>query len=233
MLEEDARGRGGLYTWADLVSKVQASDGQLRIALKSLQAVEIDNYWRIVDEKFMQGLLEVLLLNVVQHDWDLQALPEADVVQILRSDGYSSQIARHCLASYGKEVEINTHDQGTKFWGFDERKVCLHYAKQLLQAATKWRLGDFLEAWKNNTPAGVIPSLEMLKGEVLVENLGPDSWIKLYSMSSLPTKPAERFSALFKERTKWEWDDLDPYLRCGSSFLTSFCSSVKRVDVAN
>lgn len=168
MLEEDERGRSGLYSIEDLVNQVQASSGQIKAALESMQAVEIEGFWRIVDEKFMQGLLEVILLSAVQHDWNLKLLPEPEVVQTIRNDGYSSRITKHCLACYGKEVETNVQEPDMRRWELDESKICLHYAKQLLRAASKWRLEDFLDAWKNNIPTGIQPTLEMLKGEVLV-----------------------------------------------------------------
>lgn len=213
MLEEDDRRRAGLYSMDDLASRVQASHGQIKAALESMQAVEIDGFWRIVDAIFMQGLLEVILLSAVQHDWDLRLLEEPEVVQTVQNDGYSPKIIKHCLACYGKEVETNVQEPDMRRWELEVSKICLHYAKQLLRAGSKWRLEDFVNAWKNNIPTGLQPGLEMLKGEVLVERVGGDSWLRLYSVSTLPSKPAERFSALFKEKSKWEWDDLEPYLR--------------------
>lgn len=212
MLEDDDRGRVGLYSMDDLISRVQASHGQIKAALETMQAVELGGFWRIVDEKFMQGLLEVILLSAVQHDWNLKLLEEPEVVQTVRKDGFSPKIIKHCLACYGKEVETNVHEPDMRRWELEESKVCLHYAKQLLRAASKWRLEDFVDAWKNNIPTGIQPELEMLKGEVLIERIGGNSWLRLYSVSTLPSKPAERFSVLFKEKSKWEWDDLEPYL---------------------
>lgn len=110
-------------------------------------------------------------------------------------------------------MDTNAQESDLRRWDLDENKICIHYAKQLLRASSKWRLGDFEEAWKNNIPTGIQPSLEMLKGEVLIEKIAGDSWLRLYSASSLPSKPAERFSALFKEKLKWEWNDLEPFLR--------------------
>ena len=74
MLEEDSRGEQGLYSLDELVSRVQASHAQIIAGLQSLQAVEIGNYWRVVDGRFLQGLLDVLLLTAIQHDWDLKLL---------------------------------------------------------------------------------------------------------------------------------------------------------------
>lgn len=100
----------GLYSWDDLTTMVQASDRQLKEALKALNAVQIGDYWRVVDERFMQGLLEVIFLSAVQHDWDLKCLQEATVVQALKDDCYSPQIVRHCLSCYGKEGSTLLND---------------------------------------------------------------------------------------------------------------------------
>ncbi|KAI5074776.1 hypothetical protein GOP47_0010737 [Adiantum capillus-veneris] len=211
----------GLYTWEDLLDNVQLSEKELREGLKFLAAVEIGGFWRLVDERFMQSVLELILLNTIQHDWSLHALKEDEVISVLVGDGYSAQIAQHCLATFGRRCSLPCDSSAASeqscgsdshVWELDERHVCLHYANQLLSAASKWRLDDFLEAWQQNLPSGLQASLDLLKGEVLVEKLGFDSWLRPFSVSTLPSNPAERFAALFRERSKWEWQDLEPYI---------------------
>lgn len=214
MDEEVERGLKGLYRWEDLLDNVQASEEELRAGLKGLAAVEIEGYWRIVDRKFMGCLLDVLILNCVQHDWPLNALKAADILPMLEQDGYSKRIAMHCLEVYGSTTAGSAEEQHemNQVWCLDERLVCLHYAKQLMSAG-RWKLDDFMEAWMQNLPSGIQARMEMLKGEALVEKFGVDLWINPFSVSSLPTTPAERFAALFRERPKWQWEDLEPYIR--------------------
>jgi sister chromatid cohesion protein DCC1 len=100
----------GLFTWDDLVTRVPASESQLRAALKALGAVEIGRHWRIPDSDFMNGLLEILLLNAVQHDWPLDNLPGMEVVQIMGADNYSPEIVTHCLHMYGSRVDSGLQD---------------------------------------------------------------------------------------------------------------------------
>ena len=51
------------------------------------------------------------------------------------------------------------------------------------------------------------------QGEVIFEAAGgADMTLKAFSASSLPRTPAERFAALFRERRRWEFADLEPYL---------------------
>lgn len=205
----------GLYRWEDLLEKIQASEEELRAGLKRLAAVEIEGYWRIVESKFMGCLLDVLILNCVQHDWPLNALKAADILPMLEQDGYSRKIAMHCLEVYGNTI-VGSAEEGqhemSQVWCLNERLVCLHYAKQLMSAG-RWKLDDFMEAWMQNLPSGMQASMEMLKGEALLEKFGLDMWVHPFSVSSLPATPAERFAALFRERPKWQWQDLEPYIR--------------------
>ncbi|CAM6107033.1 unnamed protein product [Calypogeia fissa] len=218
----------GFYTWDDLLARVQASEFQLRTALKALHAVEIGGYWRIAAEEFMHEVLEMLLLTATQHDWPLGALPGLEVVKAMGDDNYSPQIVIHCLQTYGVRSDLQPQDNvnlrsqedtvtdllGVETtWALDEQKVCLEYAKRLLASFAKWKLQEFLESWRKALPAGMSPHLQMLRGEALVDVLGTDSWLQRFSISSLPRKPEARFAALFKQRAKWEWDDLELYLR--------------------
>ena len=78
---------------------------------------------------------------------------------------------------------------------------------------------SFMEELKRKIPEGMQVSFNMLEGEVLTERLGVDTWVHAFSVSSLPSTPAERFSILFKERQKWEWKDLQPYIRLTNILL--------------
>ncbi|XWS74708.1 hypothetical protein CRYUN_Cryun01aG0020900 [Craigia yunnanensis] len=208
-LEFMERSMRRLYTWDDLTNKVQASDDELRTALQAISAVEIDGYWRIVDEKYMDLILRMLLHNSVLNDWSLDTLIEDKVVSVLESDGFPRKLAYHCLHVYGSRVE-EAMDEG--LWRMDARKVCVHFARGILRQG-KRKMGSFMEEWIRMIPEEMQASFDMLEGEVLTEKLGVEIWVHAFSVSSLPYTPAERFSILFKERPKWEWKDLEPYVR--------------------
>lgn len=195
-----------LYRWDDLTDMIQASDEELRTALNSLSAVEINGYWRIMDESYMDAILNILLQNSILNDWSLDALNEGEVVGVLESDGFTRKIARHCLQVYGSKVD------GDHLWRLDERKVCVHFARGILRGG-KMKMESFMEEWGRMVPERMCANFDMLEGEVLTETLGIQTWVYAFSISSLPCDPAARFSALFHERKKWEWRDLSPYIR--------------------
>ena len=198
-----------LYKWHDLIDRVQASDDELRSGLQALSAVEIDGYWRIVDEKYMDTILNMLLHNSVLNDWSLDALSEDEVVGVLESDGFPCKLGLHCLQVHGSKVDEGV---GHAVWKLDERRICIHFARKILKDG-KRKMESFMEEWTKKVPDGMQASFDMLEGEVLTEKFGVETWVHAFSVSSLPSNPAERFSMLFQERPKWEWKDLQPYIR--------------------
>ena len=158
----------------------------------------------------MDSILTMLLHNAVLNDWPLNALPENELVNTLELDGFQPIVAGHCLRAYGTKID-NGSDAGS-LWKLDERRVCGHFAKQILKAG-KMRMEKFMEEWRCKIPHGMQANFDMLEGEVLTERIGVETWVRAFSISSLPSTPAERFSILFKERAKWEWKDLEPYIR--------------------
>lgn len=207
MMDDDGTEKNlALYTWSDLVNIIQASDEELRKGLESLSAIEIDGYWRIVDESYLDMILRMLLNNCVLNGWCFDGLDEEDVVSALVADEFPSELASHCLRVFGSEVK------GAGKWKLEPRLVCLHFARQVLREE-KMRVESFMEEWRKKIPEGMEGKLEMLEGEVLSERIGIETRVYTFSVRSLPSTPAERFAVLFKHRPKWEWKDLEPYLR--------------------
>ncbi|KAK6140589.1 hypothetical protein DH2020_025672 [Rehmannia glutinosa] len=208
--EERNKTKIGLYRWYDLVERLQASDEELKLGLQSLSAVEIDGYWRILDDKYMNGILNMLLHNVILNDWSINALNEDDVLGTLETDGFPRNIAKHCLQVYCSKVDEG--DGVSCKWKLEERRVCGHLAREILKEG-KMKMEIFMEKWTRKFPDGMHASFDILEGEVLTEKLGVETWVYSFSLSSLPSTPAERFAILFRERPKWEWKDLQPYVR--------------------
>lgn len=199
----------GLYRWQDLVDRIQASDEELKLGLQSLSAIEIDGYWRILDDNYMHSIVNMLLQDVILNDWSVNALNEDEVLGVLEADGFPRNIANHCLQVYCSKV-----DEGVGVsceWKLDERRVCVCLAREILKGG-KMKLEIFMEKWTQKLPDGMHASFDMLEGEVLTEKLGIETWVYSFSVSSLPSTPAERFSILFQQRPKWEWKDLQPYV---------------------
>ncbi|XP_022147138.1 sister chromatid cohesion protein DCC1 [Momordica charantia] len=199
-----------LYNWDDLINKIQASDDEMKAGLQELSAVEIDGYWRVVDEKYMDSILQMLLHNAVLNDWSLDALNENEVMKVMEVDGFPEKLVRHCLHVYGDKLDED--ECKSCLWRLDQKRVCVHFAREVLRKG-KMKLESFMDEWTRKIPLGMRAVFDLLEGEVLTERIGVETWVRGFRVSSLPSNPAERFSILFKERPKWEWKDLQPYIR--------------------
>ncbi|XP_078441616.1 zinc ion binding protein [Wolffia australiana] len=206
--EEMDNTSAGLYTWADLVHLIQASEQELMAGLKSISAVEMNGYWRLIADESIDEVLKMLLNNCIIHDWKIDLLDEEEVVAMLVSDGFPSLLVLHCLTALGQRVEVKARH----VWSLEERPVTIHLAKQVLRGG-KMKVEAFMGKWKSNIPQGMKADLGVLEGEVLFETFGLETWIRPYSVSALPSTPEERFAALFRERARWTWKDLQPYIR--------------------
>ncbi|XP_038879383.1 sister chromatid cohesion protein DCC1 [Benincasa hispida] len=199
-----------MYNWDDLINKVQASDDELKAGLQALSAVEIDGYWRVVDEKYMESMLQMLLNNTILNDWSPDALDEGVIMKVMKMDGFPEKLVQHCLHVYGDKLD---GDEGKScLWRLDEKRVCVHFAREVLREG-KMKLEHFMDEWRRKIPLGMRANFDMLEGEVLTERLGVETWVRGFRVCSLPSNPAERFTILFRERPKWEWKDLQPYIR--------------------
>ncbi|CAI5940449.1 unnamed protein product [Closterium sp. NIES-64] len=77
-------------------------------------------------------------------------------------DGDDGEMERGIRGRDGKEDEERGRGGGGEggggkggecvWWELDECKVCRHYARQLLESGTHWRLSAFMHAWMKNVP---------------------------------------------------------------------------------
>eukprot|EP00741_Cyanophora_paradoxa_P009938 tig00000157_g9627.t1 len=208
--------RRGLYTFAELRGHVQASDEQLRAALRELHAFEVDGYWRVLDPNALREAMDLLLLTAVERDWRLDELSLREALEALASD-VDALVLEHTGA-------------GGDLFRVDLDRVCVFRARQLLAAGPRMRLDDFVEAWRGCVPEGARPTspscgpapprpagraagAEGRQGLAITEGAGADAFVLHYPASALPLDPPQRFAALFRQRARWALADLEPYVR--------------------
>ncbi|KAL4439418.1 hypothetical protein ABPG77_008747 [Micractinium sp. CCAP 211/92] len=136
--------------------------------------------------------------------------------------GPASEGAGGTPAEEGAAASAAAADGGSGSGAFalDEVAVCLHFARSLLLAQPDWELSEFEAMWQRAVPEGMLPALEMLRGEALLYGggVGPHGLpsprrIKHFPLAALPADAPGRFAALFAERARWEWEDLAPYIQ--------------------
>ena len=92
------------------------------------------------------------------------------------------------------------------------------------KGAEMWKLEEFINAWQAAVPEGMTVNVKtMLQGYALTLSIttGPSHHstntttmcIKYFSVKELPKDAERRFKALFEERARWEWGDMEAYVK--------------------
>ena len=69
------------------------------------------------------------------------------MVAAVVADGYDEAVVSHCLDIFGPA----TPPAGGA-WTLDARAVCVARARGLFSSSSRWRLDDFMAAWRNGAP---------------------------------------------------------------------------------
>ena len=216
--DEDEEEDGGaaearLYSLDTLENIVQASRGEIMAELGAMEAVQVGEHWRVLDRDYLWTVIDVLLLTVVEQDWDINALEE-DAVVAAMSD-FPAVIARHVLRTHCMPAE-----EGAPLV-LNRTRVTTFRAEQLLAAAksgSTWKVDEFMDMWRKVLPETFdavldAPELSMLGGLAIVKKFGPFQHVVPFHYRSLSDDPAERFKQLFAQQARWTLSELQPYIR--------------------
>ncbi|KAD0559596.1 hypothetical protein E3N88_44074 [Mikania micrantha] len=175
-LDEEHEGgqkRSGLYKLDDLKSMFHAADEELKSALRLVSAVEINGYWRLVDDMCIDQVLYNLVWKADCEDWSFSSLDGSKVIKCLGDTwGLSPVLACHCLELYARTTD-------GWVWELDIRRVCVELARWVIKSNRRRRrmkIEEFMRQW---SCVGLPVSLDMLEGEILVEEHGNHSWVYL------------------------------------------------------
>ena len=190
-----------------LLDTVQASEEELIEGLKQLGAIQLENQWIMLEINYQEKAFSQILALVEEKCWSWKEIPLNETCDML-SELYPSFVLEHCLQMYGEEI-----DKENKVFSLIENKVCTYYAEYILRPALgKFNFHEFISAWEESVPDGMKTSLDQLKGIALVDMKNHPPVIWHFAEQDLPDTPAERFTLLFKARSKWKEDDITPYI---------------------
>jgi len=203
----EQQGDKKFLTFHDISTLVQASDNELIQGLNSINAFELNGFWRVLAPSLIAEIVDSLLTNATIHGWSLSALDEQSVLSSMPE--YDHKILLHLLTMYG--TRTNTK------WQLDLKKLSIFRAKELLlcgESGRDWRLSDFTTAWQDSVPDGAPTNMELLQGLAVVVQQGKESMMRYLSATELcsVSDPKERFQHIFKVQPQWSMTDLSPYL---------------------
>ncbi|XP_034242645.1 sister chromatid cohesion protein DCC1 isoform X2 [Thrips palmi] len=194
-----------LYTLHDLLHCIQASEEELLTALKENFVCCINGHWRFLEFNYHFRVLSLILGLVDENSWPLNGVVRGEVLETL-SDVVPTVILDHLLDWYCTE-----NSDGLTCTLRDDR-ICRYLGEVLLRPAGKFNLRDFLSAWQQSVPEGMVTDMKYLEGVAIKDISCQPQVVRFFPEWELPEDIAERFRILFHTREKWTIDDIRPYV---------------------
>ncbi|XP_033736716.1 sister chromatid cohesion protein DCC1-like [Pecten maximus] len=217
--EEDEEHMAQKYTFQDLLNLVQASEAEITVALKKLQACNLEGYWRVLHFDFLTQVLNHIIQLSEENDWLKNGLPLEDCCQTLE-ELFPRPVIEHVINCYADKISstTNTEDEDsrmeidTAFYTLNEDKICKFFAELCLRNSGKFNLQEFLSVWEQSVPSGMKTYLHQVEGMALIDRSSKPEVIWYFPVENLPEDVAERFDALFRTREKWTLDEISPFV---------------------
>ncbi|XP_008185811.1 sister chromatid cohesion protein DCC1 [Acyrthosiphon pisum] len=208
-LEKEVLATSEMYTFEHLSAKIQASDNELKDALKEMGAFQIDGNWRVLDFEYECRALSFLLNLIDEQSWPYNTIPMDETLNIL-GELLPPVILQHIIDQYSTWCVSSNLSQTHR--SLIEDKVCRFMAVGLLRPCDKFNLTDFKTAWQGSVPEGMITNLKQLDGTVLVDQSSHPQTICYFNEQDLPDDILERIVHLFQVRNKWTFNEIQPFL---------------------
>ncbi|KAJ3120749.1 hypothetical protein HK098_004256 [Nowakowskiella sp. JEL0407] len=218
-VESDER----LYEYNELVDIVQASEKEIRMALKQLDAINMNGYVRIISPPYLSEILTKIIDETTEMGLDLRKDVVSATHMINKIDDVDSELIVHCLNIFsernaGEVVDLDSEWDTLKGMEvkLSEWKVCKFIGKHILLGEKNGiELEKFMSLWNIAIPSSFEVDIQMLKGMCIIENSSTytsSSTIIQHIPFELSPDPKQRISQLFELRTRWKGDDLAPFL---------------------
>ncbi|XP_063542174.1 sister chromatid cohesion protein DCC1 [Cydia strobilella] len=207
---EYAIDKSTLLTYEAIFEEVQASRKELDEELENIQAVEIDGFHRLLEFDYEFRVLSYMLDLIEENSWPLEKISKEITLESLK-DLVPMPILESMFKFYTEE---SAEEDGVRYYKYKQEKVCRFLARVLLKSAGKFNLTEFMQAWRDSVPEGMVTDESMLWGIALVDKSSSPPVVWGFTEAELPENINERFKVLFQAKPKWTVDQISPYIEC-------------------
>ncbi|KPJ19707.1 Sister chromatid cohesion protein DCC1 [Papilio machaon] len=185
-----------------------ASRAELDVELNKIQAVKIDGYYRLLEFDYEFRVLSYMLDLIEENSWPLNRISKEITFESLKDlvpESVLEALFRFYTVETSKEDDI-------QYYQYKQDKVCRFLARVLLKSAGKFNFTEFLQAWRDSVPEGMITDESLLSGIAIVDKNTTPQVVWGFSENDLPDDINERFKTLFRTKAKWTVDEISPYI---------------------
>ncbi|RHZ51066.1 hypothetical protein Glove_485g3 [Diversispora epigaea] len=216
------------YTFDELEEIIQASGEELRHSLEKRRAIEIEGYWRYIDQEYIDEVFKACIMILDPYNMEMDQVTSKDYYEIIECYGFPDFIVKHTLALISETIDIN---ESEPIFRLSKEKIARYVGIQILRQTEKFNkrmvLSEFLNDWNKHFTIEYPISFELINDNAIIlennkeNNLSvisneQDKIIKYYPISRLSSDPKSRFEQLFRSRSFWRDDYIKP-------FLVDFC----------
>lgn len=149
---EYAVDKSKLLTYEAIFDQIQSSKAELDEELIKIQAIKIDNHYRLLEFDFEFRVLSYMLDLIEENSWPLDRVSKESTLESLK-ELVPLSILEAMFGFYTTETVV---DDGEQYYEYKQDKVCRFLARVLLKSAGKFNLAEFLQAWKDSVPEGMV-----------------------------------------------------------------------------
>lgn len=197
-----------LFTKQQLLNIVQASEKELDEGLRLLDAIVINEKIRKLDFEYKFRILSYMVKLIDENSWALDEIDYDETINSLQ-DFISREILDQVFNLYTKETKII---DGVQLYRYKD-SVATFFAEVLLSNGGKFKLDEFMEAWRESVPDGMNISESMLYEIAVIDRKANPNTVRALSEASLPDDIGKRFEVLFNVKDKWTVEEIAPYIR--------------------
>lgn len=141
-----------LMTYDKIFESIQASQCELDEELEKIQVIQIDGYYRLLEFEYEFRVLSYMLDLIEENSWPLDRISKETTMESLK-DLVPKEILEAVFKFYTTE---SFNENGIQYYKYEHDKVCRFLARVLLKMAGKFNLIEFLQAWKDSVPDGMV-----------------------------------------------------------------------------
>ncbi|XP_037953455.1 sister chromatid cohesion protein DCC1-like [Teleopsis dalmanni] len=195
-----------LFSYEQLLDTIQCSEKQFTEGLRIYRVVEYNGYMRVLECDYEFRIVNLMVNLIEENSWSLDEIERDETIEALNGIA-PRQIVEGLFNLY----TTPTTDKPGKYT-YIEELVARIVAQNILRPGLKFRLEEFLSAWQEALPDGIKCDKKYLRALGIICREGVTTSVRSLVEEILPTNIHDRLKILFKTKTKWTLDEIEPYM---------------------
>ncbi|XP_055838412.1 sister chromatid cohesion protein DCC1 [Episyrphus balteatus] len=194
-----------LFTFDQLLDTVQCSKKQFEEGLKRIRSLELDGFIRVLDYEYEYRVISLMMAIISENSWQLNEVDKVETIAALE-EIVPKQIVEGIFNIYAQPVE-----NSDKF-EYNEELLARIVALNILKPGLKFRVQEFMSTWQSALVEGLDVHEKYLRGIGIIDKESKPPCVRSLNEENITTNIHDRIDLLFKMKTRWTIEEIEPYL---------------------